>query len=71
MCLRLKPRSVYPGSNVETMKGGSEVGPVWVSWPLPSLGSHKLACCNSLPDGLAPAGACLYIRALTGGCKGL
>lgn len=52
------------------MRGGSEVRPVWVPCPLPSLGSHKLACCNSLPDGLAPAGVCLYIRALTGGCEG-
>lgn len=41
---------------------------VWVPCPLPSLGSHKLARCNSLPDGLAPAGVCLYIQVLTGGC---
>lgn len=44
--------------------------PVWISWPLPSLGSHKLACCNSLPDGLALAGVCLYIWVLTGRFKG-
>lgn len=49
-------------------RGGSEVLLVWVPCPLPSLGSHKLARCNSLPDGLAPAGVCLYIRVLTGGC---
>lgn len=41
---------------------------VWVPCPLPSLGSHKLARCNSLPDGLAPAGVCLYIQVLTRGC---
>lgn len=70
MCFKPKPRFLYRGSNSETMQGGSEVRPVWVSWPLASPGSHKLACCNSLPDGLAPAGVCLYIRALTGGCKG-
>lgn len=51
-----------------TQRGGSEVLLVWVPCPLPSLGSHKLARCNSLPDGLAPAGVCLYIPALTGGC---
>lgn len=50
----------------ESRRGGSKVGPVWVSWPLASLGSHKLVCCNSLPDGLAPAGVCLYIRKPTG-----
>ncbi|CAB1429195.1 unnamed protein product [Pleuronectes platessa] len=38
------------------MRGGSEFRPVWVSCPLASPGSHKLARCNSPPDGLAPAG---------------
>lgn len=65
-----KPRTVYHSSNLETMKGGSEVSPVWIPCPLPSLGPHKLGCCNSLPGGLAPAGVCLYIWVLTGGCKG-
>lgn len=51
------------------LRGGSEALFVWVPCPLPSLGSHKLACCSSLPDGLAPAGVCLYIQVLTGGCE--
>lgn len=61
---------MYQRSDLETVKGGSVVRPVWVSYPLLSLGSHKLACCNSLPDGLAPSRCVFVYMSSNRGCKG-
>lgn len=56
-----KQHSAYRGPSVlEAVTGGSEVRPVWVPCPLPSPGDHKLARCNSLPDGLAPS-RCVFV----------
>lgn len=58
---KAKLPSAYRGPNfLEALNRGSEVRPVWVPCPLPSPGDHKLACCNSLPDGLAPS-RCVFV----------